>query len=250
MNIKEIVKLTALLFEDILVFLEKIHTESSNDEKRRYVLRPLIYIISKTKQMFTPVIPLSCINSFRSMHDKRSFHIVAIIDDQCKASKHSSSSKPIQTQMLFILIAKSGDERNKWTTYLQELTGKTMQNEKLQGSANIDLGSPTSSSQPSSTTSLVSLTSSSSSLQPTLRTNSVSASTLINRSSIDGERYSTPIEQVSSTNANAKNTIFTVENNEVKTESTCSSTLTETELRCKKQIFNCYFKLHKEFLAI
>ena len=100
------VKLTALLFEDILVFLEKVNTESSNDDKRRYVLRPLIYIISKTKQMFTPVIPLSCINSFRSMYDKRSFHIVAIINDSIKSNKHSS--KPIQTQMLFILIAKSG----------------------------------------------------------------------------------------------------------------------------------------------
>ena len=200
--------------------------------------------------MFTPVIPLSCINSFRSMHDKRSFHIVAIIDDQCKASKHSSSSKPIQTQMLFILIAKSGDERNKWTTYLQELTGKTMQNEKLQGSANIDLGSPTSSSQPSSTTSLVSLTSSSSASQPTLRTNSVSASTLINRSSIDGERYSTPIEQVSSTNANAKNPIFTVDNNEVKTETTSNSNLTETELRCEINFCYSYLKLLEYSISI
>ena len=32
--------------------------------------------------------------------------------------------------MLFILIAKSGDERNKWTQYLQELTGKMTQTDK------------------------------------------------------------------------------------------------------------------------
>ena len=137
------IKLMALLFEDILVFLETVRHESSNDEKRRYVLRPLIYIIGKTKQMFTPVIPLSCINSFRSMHDKRSFHLVAIIEDSIKLSNSNSnayssslihstkptfqSTKPIQAQMLFILIAKSGDERNKWTSHLQDLTGKMMQ---------------------------------------------------------------------------------------------------------------------------
>ncbi len=135
------IKLMALLFEDILVFLETVRHESSNDEKRRYVLRPLIYIIGKTKQMFTPVIPLSCINSFRSMHDKRSFHLVAIIEDSIKLSSNSNtyssslittkptfqSTKPIQAQMLFILIAKSGDERNKWTSHLQDLTGKMMQ---------------------------------------------------------------------------------------------------------------------------
>jgi len=159
-------KLMALLFEDILVFLETTTLRHDSDKsasdlesKRRYVLRPLIYIIGKAKQMFTPVIPLSCINSFRSMHDKRSFHLVAIIEDSIKmstqtsttssgtySSSSSSSStgsankplsstfqsstsntKPIQAQMLFILIAKSGDERNKWTSHLQELTGKMMQ---------------------------------------------------------------------------------------------------------------------------
>lgn len=170
------VKLTALLFEDILVFLEKVRTESSNDEKRRYLLRPLIYsIISKTKQMFTPVIPISCINSFRSMHDKRSFHIVAIIEDPLKSSKHSS--KPIQTQMLFILIAKSGDERNKWTTYLQELTGKM-----LQIAANVEVTSPPAAAQTlTTTTSLAYLGSNGAETQsPTLRSNSVSTSTLLN----------------------------------------------------------------------
>jgi hypothetical protein len=144
------VKLMALLFEDILIFLER--ERSNGDEKRRYILRPLFYTLNKTKQMFTPVIPLNCINSFSAMHEKRNFHLVVIIDDNIK-SKSNKPEKVIQTQMLFIFIAKSGDERNKWISYLQELTGKMSQTEKQ--NASIDLTLP---HQPlSSTSSLLSL---------------------------------------------------------------------------------------------
>jgi Rho guanine nucleotide exchange factor 12 len=110
------IKLMALLFEDILVFLER--ERSMGDDKRRYILRPLFYTINKTKLMFTPVIPLTCINSFSAMHEKRNFHLVVIIDDNLKA-KNNKSEKVIQTQMLFIFVAKSGDERNKCIIYLQ-----------------------------------------------------------------------------------------------------------------------------------
>jgi hypothetical protein len=150
------IKLQALLFEDILVFLERV----SNDEKRRYILKPLSFIFNRSRQTFTPVIPLSCINSFNPMHEKRQFHLVVIIDDHSKSStslnknkdtptlsqqqstpqllsqtSNSSGSsgttpKSIQTQMLFIMMAKSGDERNKWIHYLQELTGKLTQADK------------------------------------------------------------------------------------------------------------------------
>lgn len=111
-------KLMVFLFEDILVFLEK---ERSNEEKRRYVLRPLLYTITK-KMTFTPVVPIQCINSFSASHEKRNFHIVVIMD--------KSQSKSIEPQMLFMFTAKSGDERNKWIHHLQELTGKMSQNDK------------------------------------------------------------------------------------------------------------------------
>lgn len=149
----------ALLFEDILVFLERI-TSTSNDDNdvktRRYSLRPLVYTINKVKQVFTPVIPLSCINSFRPMHEKRYFHLVVILHDEAlKVAQKSKGSQdnPIQTQMLFILIAKSGDERNKWVSYLQALTGKLSQIDK-QGT-HIDLRPAV--TQQSSTSSLTSL---------------------------------------------------------------------------------------------
>lgn len=180
------IKLTALLFEDILVFLEMLKTDTSNDEKKKYILRPLIYIIGKTKQMFTPVIPLSCINSFRSMHDKRSFHLVAIIEDSSKLAKHSTmlSSKPIQAQMLFILIAKSGDERNKWTQHLQELTGKMMQSvgHELHNSNVQDL-TKSSSNSLTNTTSATNLLSNTA--QSTIRNNSISTSALLNPTKLE-----------------------------------------------------------------
>ena len=143
-------KLMAFLFEDILVFLEKVRHDSTDNEKRRYVLRPLLCMVGKLKQTFTPVIPLSCINSFRPMPDKRGFHMVVFIDEGVQKSK-SSSLKPIQTQILFILNAKSGDERNKWTSYLQALTGKMSDVQP----ANIDLTL----NHQSSTSSLISLAS-------------------------------------------------------------------------------------------
>lgn len=97
-------KLMALLFEDILVFLERLsssnnsNNNSNNDEtdtkSRRYSLRPLVYTINKTKQVFTPVIPLQCINNFRPMHEKRNFHLVVIIQDE--ALKNAQKSSQIQ----------------------------------------------------------------------------------------------------------------------------------------------------------
>ncbi len=150
----------ALLFEDILVFLE---TSNDDSNKRRYVLKPLSYVLNRSRQTFTPVIPLACINSFRPMRsEKRNFHLVVIIEDHTKASSRSnklslqqhhstpqlqsqlsasgllSQAKSIQSQMLFILTAKSGDERNKWTHYLQALTGKMTEAENNA----IDLAAP------------------------------------------------------------------------------------------------------------
>ncbi len=70
-------ELTALLFEDVFVFLERVREGAGGDEKpRRYLLRPLVYSVSKAKQVFTPLIPLACLNSFGAMPDKRSFHLV------------------------------------------------------------------------------------------------------------------------------------------------------------------------------
>lgn len=156
----------ALLFEDILVFLERINSSSVNsnsnedadNKTKRYFLRPLIYTINKSKQVFTPVIPLNCVNNFRPMHEKRYFHLVVIIHDE--ALKHSQKSSQIQTQMLFILIAKSGDERNKWVSYLQALTGKLSQIDKQ--NTHIDLKKPTQQSSTSSLTSLATTNSTSS----------------------------------------------------------------------------------------
>ncbi len=127
------IKLMVFLFEDILVFLEK---ERSNEEKRRYVLRPLLYTITK-KMTFTPVVPIQCINSFSASHEKRNFHIVVIMD--------KSQSKSIEPQMLFMFTAKSGDERNKWIHHLQDLTGKMSQNDKNLNTS-VDLTSLTASS--------------------------------------------------------------------------------------------------------
>ena len=138
------VKLTALLFEDILVFLERERSATATgDDKRRYILRPLLYSIQKAKQTFTPVIPLGCIHSFSAMHEKRNFHLVVIIDDNLKATKSNGNlttgktDKFMSNQRLFIFVARSGDERNKWVSYLQALTGKLSQTEKQ--SASIDL---------------------------------------------------------------------------------------------------------------
>lgn len=122
--------LIVFLYEDILVLVERL-----TEEKRRYILKPLNYLINKSKTLFSPVIPLVWIDSFRPMSEKRLFHLVAI-NREHKDSRESSSSllssskQQMQNQILFIFVAKSGDERNKWCTYLQDLTGKISQPEK------------------------------------------------------------------------------------------------------------------------
>jgi hypothetical protein len=161
------IKLMTLLFEDILVFLE-FEREKANE--RRYVLRPLLYTINKSRHIFTPVIPLSCINSFAPMPEKRNFHLVVIIGDDNLKLKH----KAIQTQMLFILITKSGDERNKWIQNLQELTGKLSQADKQLNSIDLTL-----TNNQSSTTSLISLATNQSNSSNNLYATSVSSSNLI-----------------------------------------------------------------------
>ena len=175
------VKLVALLFPDIIVFLERVAAE----EKRRYVLRPLSCMVGKQKCTFTPVIPLSFIKSFNPMPaDKRGFHIVVLIEDGTKSSSKSSSSsssssKPIQTQILFILYAKSGEERNKWTSHLQALTGKMGDTQV----ASIDLTL----NHQSSTSSLISLASQPASSTPVSASgNTVPESNMAANTSISG----------------------------------------------------------------
>ena len=166
------IRLNALLFEDILIFL----VESSDNEKRRYILRPLVIMLHKTKQIFTPVIPLSSINNIRSIpHEKRSFHFVSIIEDSKSSKENKDSSKSILTQMLFMLYAKSGDDRSQWLHHLQQLTGKTASSEvvvQLSGSS-IDL--PPSFNQQVSMDSQSSLNSNSPSSQLITRTDSMSS---------------------------------------------------------------------------
>ncbi len=120
--------LLSLLFTDILVFLEKIPT--NDHEKQRYALKPLVYSLGKNqKNTFTPVIPTSCINSFREM-EKRGFYLVVIIEEENKTKKQKSSNS---NQMLFMLTAKSGDDRTKWLNHLQSVIGsksnKSLSNE-------------------------------------------------------------------------------------------------------------------------
>lgn len=250
-------KLTALLFEDIFVFLEKVrgntsssNNESASDEKpRRYLLRPLIYSISKTKQIFTPVIPLSCLNSFGSMPDKRSFHLVAFIEEPFNKSfgKHSlSSSKPIQTQILFILTTKSGDERNKWTAHLQEVTGKMLQNAHVDHLTSPPPAPPASTIAPSltSTTSLAHLGEASSTFNPPMRhSNSMSTSTLVTRATdLLGNMTSKRSAQQSQQAVNEPATapVSTTTNRaslfsdlDAKTQAGSESAKTSAQLRCK-----------------
>lgn len=158
-------QLTALLYQDILVLLER-----STDEKRRYILKPLTYLQNKSKQIFTPVIPLIWIESFKPMQEKRLFHLVAIIRDHKETRESSTSllskqisSSQIQNQILFIFVAKSGDERNKWCTYLQELTGRMSQLEKQGPMIDLSLNR-----QQSSASSLLSHSASNAALSATL----------------------------------------------------------------------------------
>lgn len=107
-----------LLFTDILVFLEKIPT--NDHEKQRYALKPLSYSLGKNRNVFTPVIPISCINSFREM-EKRGFYLVVLITEDNNAKKQQKSLTA--NQMLFMLTAKSGDDRAKWMFHLKSVIG-------------------------------------------------------------------------------------------------------------------------------
>ncbi len=243
------IKLTALLFEDILVFLEKVRTESNNDDKRRYVLRPLVYsIIAKNKRVFTPVIPIPCINSFGSMPDRRQFHIVAIIEEpkESKSNKISSKTNSIETQMLFILISKSGDERNKWTTYFQQLTGKTLQISTVDTITSSQPATTLPSQTLTSTTSLAYLKNSTRT-NSSLRPNSMSASTLLNTKSdftslTDNESVlnssqskSATIESIFADLDRKKDLEYTT-NSDLRTQINASTSLILTELAHRQQL--------------
>jgi hypothetical protein len=52
--------------------------------------------------------------------EKRGFYLVVLIDEDNKPKKQKSS---MTTQMLFMLTAKSGDERAKWLFHLQSVAG-------------------------------------------------------------------------------------------------------------------------------
>lgn len=60
------------------------------------------------------------------MSDKRGLYIVVLIDDGDNKTK--KQSKTMTTQMLFMLTAKSGDERTKWLHHLQAVLGNKTSN--------------------------------------------------------------------------------------------------------------------------
>lgn len=124
------------------------------------------------------------------MHEKRYFHLVVILHDEAlKVAQKSKGSQdnPIQTQMLFILIAKSGDERNKWVSYLQALTGKLSQIDK-QGT-HIDLRPAV--TQQSSTSSLTSLATTATSSSASSSTANLNATPSI-KTSLSASALTTP----------------------------------------------------------
>lgn len=95
--------------------------------------------------------------------------------------------------MLFIFIAKSGDERNKWVTYLQALTGKLSQTDKQ--ATNIDLRQPAAAVQPSqsSTSSLTSLATTNSSSASSSTANLIAPQTPAGiKTSLSASALSTP----------------------------------------------------------
>lgn len=104
--------LHALLYEDILVLLEK-----STDEKRRYILKQLNYIENRFKKVLTPVIPIVWITRFGLLSDKRQFYLV--VEQDGPNDKNSVENKKLLT-----FVTKSGDERSKWCNYLEHLTVK------------------------------------------------------------------------------------------------------------------------------
>lgn len=159
------------------------------------------------------------------MHEKRYFHLVVIIDDNLK----SKNNRPIQTQMLFILIAKSGDERNKWTSYLQELTGKMSQSDKQMPSIDLTLNP-----QPSSTTSLLSLTSHTSS--STLASQGPNAASTLTPS------YSSSALTVSSANSNTTTNININNNDSTNLDQTPVSTNLNNNTRKESKSFSDNYK--------
>jgi hypothetical protein len=62
--------------------------------------------------------------------EKRGFYLVVIIEEENKTKKQKSSNS---NQMLFMLTAKSGDDRTKWLNHLQAVIGsksnKSLSNE-------------------------------------------------------------------------------------------------------------------------
>lgn len=151
--------LHALLYEDILVLLEK-----SADEKRRYILKQLNYIENRLKKILTPVIPIVWITRFGLLSDKRQFYLV--VEQDGASDKNSMENKKLLT-----FVTKSGDERSKWCNYLEHLTVKNDESSVLnrqQSSVSSLSYSPSNSNISQKSTSFLSSSISSSALSNTL----------------------------------------------------------------------------------
>lgn len=114
--------LLALLFSDIIVFLEKNPSNDGTNEKR-FALKPLIFSLDKKNCTFTPVVPLNFIISMHNIEtDKRSFCLVVIIPENSHSQSFKQKSS-MTSQMLFMLQAKSGDDKAKWISHLETIIG-------------------------------------------------------------------------------------------------------------------------------
>jgi len=148
--------------------------------------------------------------------------------------------------MLFILISKSGDERNKWTTYFQQLTGKTLQISTVDTITSSQPATTLPSQTLTSTTSLAYLKNSTRT-NSSLRPNSMSTSTLLNTKSdftslTDNESVlnssqskSATIESIFADLDRKKDLEYTT-NSDLRTQINASTSLILTELAHRQQL--------------
>ena len=104
-----------LLFNDILVLIEKIPKKRKEPEK--FVLKPLVYKLNDKNYICSPIIPISFIHSpKKSDGSKRGFSLVVIIpnDNNAKNIKYKS-------ELELILTALTDDNRNQMIDHLQRL---------------------------------------------------------------------------------------------------------------------------------
>lgn len=110
------ISFSALLFFDMLVFIDRISTDEHEPE--RYVLKPLTYKLKDKKFIFSPVIPVNCIYSCDKMErSKRDFYLVVILPND-----NNAENKKISTQLVFILTALSDADRDQWIFHLNKYT--------------------------------------------------------------------------------------------------------------------------------